>query len=227
MYGGQRWLRRRIIKRLPLSLRHRRTPAFKLLKTIEAACDEASRSNVHTNSLQSWLLAHREELHDVYAGFNPHCNGGEVAVVRWYMASCPLEMLPICIWLLGKCADRFRLYGLQEYRHHQSPRVRREVAKALRRVEAWAFLSDMAATYPDDARIQWFATAPNTHRPFGQRLARFKKSVDDSHAGEVVTPSRMPYWSIEKSWDYTPPKSVELIRRMLRRIRHWVRWGVN
>ena len=26
---------------------------------------------------------------------------------------------------------------------------------------------------------------------------------------------------------YTPPKSVRLIRRMLRRIRHWVRWGVT
>jgi hypothetical protein len=55
----------------------------------------------------------------------------------------------------------------------------------------------------------------------------YKRDVDDSHADEVATPSRMPFWSVEKSWEYTPPKNTQLIRRMLRRIQHWVRWGVG
>jgi hypothetical protein len=105
--------------------------------------------------------------------------------------------------------------------------VRKHVAKALRRVEAWSRLDEMANAYPDDAAIQWFAKAPLTHRPFRERLSRYVQSVDDSHAGEVSTPSRMPYWARESSWDYTPPKSIRFIRRMLRRIRHWVRWGVG
>jgi hypothetical protein len=85
----------------------------------------------------------------------------------------------------------------------------------------------MATLYPQDATIQYFANSPVTHRPFAERLSNYVASVDDSHAGEVATPSRMPFWALENSWDYTPPKSVQLIRRMLRRIRHWVRWGVS
>ena len=50
---------------------------------------------------------------------------------------------------------------------------------------------------------------------FAERLDKFTRNVDDSHAGEVVTPSRMPFWALERSWDYTAPKSVVLIRRML------------
>jgi hypothetical protein len=69
------------------------------------------------------------------------------------------------------------------------------------------------------------ATTPR--RPFAERLDRYTHNVDDSHADEVVTPSRMPYWALERSWEYTAPKSIVLIRRMLRRIRHWVRWGVS
>jgi hypothetical protein len=37
----------------------------------------------------------------------------------------------------------------------------------------------------------------------------------------------MQYWAMEERWHYTPPKSRDLIRRMLRRIRHWVRWGIT
>jgi hypothetical protein len=101
------------------------------------------------------------------------------------------------------------------------------VAKALWRLEAWLLLEEMATLYPEDAKVRWFAESRVTHRPFRERLSNFVKSVDDSHADEVATPSRMPYWAREKSWEYTPPKSRDLIRRMLRRIRHWVRWGVT
>jgi hypothetical protein len=94
-------------------------------------------------------------------------------------------------------------------------------------VEAWALLNEMAAAYPDDAKIQWYAGAPTTGRSFAKRLKRFTSGVDKSHADEVATPSRMPFWAIESFWTYTPPKSVAVIRRMLRRIQHWVRWGTT
>jgi hypothetical protein len=226
MFGKLRWLRRRPLIQLPKSLSYPRTSTFRQLMAIEAACLEAKAKSRDSYD-QYWLLPHRTTLRQIYAEFHPYYNCDEVNIVRWYMTDCPLEMLPICIWLIGKCADRFRLYGIAHYRHHRWSRVRIQVAKALRRSEAWALLREMAASYPDDARIQWYANSPSTHRSFLERLSAFTRGIDDSHAGEVVTPSQMPFWSIEKSWDYTPPKSVALIRRMLRRIQHWVRWGVH
>ncbi|MCI0333445.1 MAG: hypothetical protein L0228_09500 [Planctomycetes bacterium] len=207
--------------------RLRTTSTFTLLKSIEAARRRAATEQQGSDPRHAWLLPYRFDLHNVYGGFHPRCNEGEVDAICCYMAYCPPEMIPLCVWLLGKCADRFRHYGLQQFRHHPSPQIRKHVAKALRRVEAWSLLDEMARAYPDDAKIQWFAKAPVTQRPFPERLSNYVRSVDDSHAGEVTTPSRMPFWSLEESWDYTPPKSVELIRRILRRIRHWVRWGVS
>jgi hypothetical protein len=112
-------------------------------------------------------------------------------------------------------------------RHDPSPQLRKHVAKALRRLEAWVWLDEMARANSDNPKIQNYSRSRITHRPFRERLSNYVQSVDDSHAGDVVTPSRMPYWAMEKSWEYTPPKSRDLIRRLLRRIRHWVRWGVT
>ncbi len=196
---------------------YQNTREFKLLKQIEAECEHAVL----------WLLPYRDKLRQTFPGFDYFCQPNNVGLIHYYMAYCPAEMIPICIWLISKCADRFHLYGISEFRRDMSPNLRKHVAKALRRLQAWPLLEEMAALYPEDAKVQWFATAHITHRPFADRLSNYVQSVDDSHAGEVATPSRMPFWSLETYWDYTPPKSVQLIRRMLRRIRHWVRWGVS
>ena len=66
------------------------------------------------------------------------------------------------------------------------------------------------------------------HRPFAERLIELTSNRSTTRMRtKLYTPSQMPFWALEESWDYTPPKSVQLIRRMLRRIRHWVRWGVS
>jgi hypothetical protein len=167
-----------------------------------------------------WLLKHRSELRRAI-------QFSQLEPIKFYLADCPPEMVHVGVWLWGKCTDRFRLYGLSAFCHHPWPQVRRCVAKALRRAEAWALLDDMAEAYPLDPKIQWFATASIAHRPFHERLQNFARNVDESHAGEVFTPSRMPFWALDRSWERTPPKSREFIRRMLWRIRHWVRWGVS
>jgi hypothetical protein len=195
-------------------------PTFRVLRRIEA--DRMRRTVVASGSVidQNWLLSHRAQLRRLI----PY---GHIGTIKSYMRQCPPEMVPLCVWLIGKCADRPRFYGLDGYMDDPSPQIRRHVAKAFRRLEAWHLLERMARLNPDDARIQWFATAPPVRRSFPDRLKSYKHLVDDSHADEVATPSRMPYWAKEKSWEYTPPKSRDLIRRMLRRIRHWVRWGVT
>jgi hypothetical protein len=191
-----------------------------LLKKIEFERPAAISSSALREAPSGWLLPYRDE-------FRWAIQHGRLEPIKLYLTRCPLEMVPVAIWLWGKCADRFRLYGLSGFCYYQSPLVRKQVAKALRRLEAWSLLDDMVAAFPDDEKIRWFANAPISHGPFAERLANFKRNVDDSHADEVVTPSRMPFWAAERSWDLTPPKSVRLIRRMLRRIRHWVRWGVS
>jgi hypothetical protein len=96
------------------------------------------------------------------------------------------------------------------------------VAKALRRLEAWSLLDEMAAADPDNARIQYYAKAPITHRPFRERLSRFSSRLDHSLVAEAAGPSRMPYWSLYTPWQGKPSKSVEFIREILWRIRRWV-----
>jgi hypothetical protein len=203
----------------------RKSPTFKSLRRIELASDQLREKADTDLGKRTWLLPFRDELRQLLAGFDSRFDG-EVEVVRYYLLNCPRTMIAICLWLEGEFSDRRRLYDLKTFRNDPSPQIRRHIAKALRRLEAWSLLREMAAADRDDARIQWYATAPTTHAPFAERLKKYKRCVDDSHAGEVATPSRMPFWTGVSSWERTPPKSGAYIRRMLRRIRFWVRWGV-
>jgi len=205
----------------------RKSSVYKLLQRIEAASIQAQEKDAADTGKRTWLLPFRRELRRLLAGFDSRYDKAEIDVVRCYLLTCPQTMIAICVWLLGEFSDRRHLHELKTFRHDPSPQIRRHVAKALRRLEAWSYLRDMAAANRDDARIQWFATAPTTHAPFARRLENYKRCVDDSHAGEVATPSRMPFWAGVRSWERTPPKSVDFIRRMLRRIQRCVRSGAN
>jgi hypothetical protein len=205
----------------------RRSPTYKLLQRIEAASVRMQEKGAADTSNRNWLLPYRRELRRLLAGFDSRYDKTEIDVVRCYLLACPQSMIAICVWLMGEFSDRKHLHGLTIFRHDPSPQIRRHIAKALRRLEAWSYLRDMADANRDDARIQWFATAPTPHAPFAKRLENYKRCVDDSHAGEVATPSRMPFWTGVRSWERTPPKSVVYIRRMLRRIRRWVRSSAN
>jgi hypothetical protein len=193
--------------------------AFRALKQMEAEWSiEVAQGQNDSRQRLLRMLRHRPDFRRIIGQEHP-------AVIRLYLSNCSPEMAPLAIWLWSRCADRFRMYGLAAYCHDPSPHVRKHVAKALRRLEGWSYLRMMAAAYPDDAKMQWFATTPTMRRPFAERLEKFKRRLDDSHADEVATPSQMPFWALDPKWEPSPPKSVEFIRRMLRRIQHWVRWG--
>lgn len=166
----------------------------------------------------TWLLQFRDD-------FRRLLNDETLLVVHSFMFAGDRNLQPVFIWLMRRYANRFRLCDIDEFCCDPSPAVRKHAAKALRRLEAWPALSDMLRAYPDDARVRWFATAPIRKRTFRESLEKYSKTVEQSHADEVVTPSRMPFWRREGFWERTPPKSVLAIRRVLRRIRHLVRWG--
>jgi len=168
----------------------------------------------------TWLLKYRPYFHDVI-------HRGRPFYIRDYLNYCPAEMIPICVWLIGKSTDRFRQYDLKAFAHYPSPQVRRHVAKALRRLEAWAVLRQMAASYPDDQKIQWFALAPTVRRSFHERLQNFQRHVDGSQVPEVHIPSQMEFWAADLRWKRSPPKSIEYIRRLLRHIQQLVHWNAS
>jgi hypothetical protein len=200
---------------------YRQTGTYELLVALEAErawVDDESNARRAVHSLLP--SRHRRTLKLL-------SESGSLDVIRYYMAYCPAGMVPICVWLIGKRAKRYQTCDLEHLARDASPTIRKHVAKALRRLESWPELEDMAVLFPDDEKVQWYAKTPIAHRAFKERLNTFVHSLDDSHAGEVKTPSQMPYWAAQKTWDMTPPKSIELIRRMLRRIRHWVRWGFS
>jgi hypothetical protein len=205
----------------------RKSSTYKLLQRIEAASLQIQEETAGDIGKRAWLLPFRRELRRLLAGFDSRYDKAEIDVVRCYLLTCPQTMIAICVWLLGEFADRRHLYELKTFRQDPSPPIRRHVAKALRRLEAWSYLREMAAANRDDARIQWFAIAPPTHAPFATRLENYKRCVDDSRAGDVATPSRMPFWAGVRYWERTPPKSVAYIRRMLRRIQFWVHSGTS
>jgi hypothetical protein len=178
------------------------------------------KSQVAPSIRRNWLLAFREDFRRM--------RGDEtVTALRDFLRYGDPTLRHIAIWLLSQTADRFRLRGISAFCDDPSPQVRKHVAKALRRLEAWKLLEDIARANRDSRPIQWFAHAPLIHRPFRERLEHFVTTVDDSHVNEVVTPSRMPFWALDRAWEHSPPKSQFMIRRILRRIRHWVRWGTR
>jgi hypothetical protein len=136
-------------------------------------------------------------------------------------------MIPVCVWIISRLNVVPNLVELMSLRRSLSPQRRRHLAKALRRLHAWAALRQLAAENPNDDRIQRIATAPPSPRTFAERLKNFTSAVDKSHAVEVHTPSQMDFWSADHRWQRSPPKSIEFIRRILRHIHQLVHWHAN
>jgi hypothetical protein len=163
----------------------------------------------------TWLLPRRP----LFRSMN---RASAAPALRYYLLSCSRELKPVVVWLLGRSTQPSQLYGLSAFAQDESPIVRRHAARALRRLEAWSSLTEAARRFPDDRRLQWYAHASIIKRPYEERLRNFAQFVDSSKAAEAAGPSRMPLWFADLDWLRRPPKSVEYIRRMLRRIHRLV-----
>jgi hypothetical protein len=163
----------------------------------------------------TWLLPRRTWLRAIY-------QADAAPALRYYLLSCSRELKPLVVWLLGRSTQPSHLYGLPAFAQDELPIVRRHAARALRRLEGWSSLAEAARRFPDDQRLQWYAHASIIKRPYEERLRNFAKFVDSSQAAAAEGPSRMPLWFADLDWLRRPPKSVEYIRRMLRRIQRLV-----
>ncbi|MCO6047503.1 hypothetical protein NG895_26670 [Aeoliella sp. ICT_H6.2] len=173
----------------------------------------------HGKCGQGWLLAFRNDFRQILFD-EPAVN---FPLAR-YLRDCPPERPGYCIamWLLGRCAERTKSYGLAKLTDGDSPRIRRHLALALRRVESWPRLRRLAAEHPDDEFLTRLLSDAS-RQSFDRRLHRFSEHVDHSHEAEAALASRMPLWIRDTNWSGKPPKTASWIRVILKRIRYWVR----
>jgi hypothetical protein len=197
--------------------RHRQEGrTWEFLQHIEAKHAERVKSLDQELWRYDWLLPYRPNFRRVF-------DRGDAATIQIYLASCPEEMRLLGIWLLRKCANRFVLFSLPEYRWNSSPKVRKHVAKALWQLQAWHLLDEMAVEFPADEKVRWYARVRShrSNRPFGDRLRSFSPHVEHLRAVEIARPSHMPFWSRFDPWG-RPPRNASYIRSILERIRLWV-----
>ena len=224
-YDPERHYRQR--KKLTWAEDIRSSPLYQLLLRMEAASERASKLRHQGWKSHVWPMAFRQQLRRLFANYDVRSNHGEAAVVHLYMLTAPTPMIPVCVWILSRLHHTPSLDELMLLRRSLSPQRRRHLAKALRRLKAWAALRQLAAENPNDEQIQRLATSPPSQRTFAERLKNFTSSVDQSRADEVHTPSKMDFWAADRRWQPSPPKSVEFIRRILRHIHQLVHWKAN
>ena len=128
----------------------------------------------------------------------------------------------LAIWLLGKCDARLATSLIVDYRENPDPKVRRAVARALRRLGAWSDLKWFELNDPDTS-IQRLATVlAQRPRAFSDRLRQFAGPPSQVAESQDRFESRMPLVWDANHFDGKPPKPAWLIRRILERIRQAV-----
>ena len=127
------------------------------------------------------------------------------------------------IWILSRSQRHCVLPLVEDLADDPSPLVRKHVARALRRLEAWTALKWMSSRHPDDRAVQWFAKRPPIRVSFQERLAHYASRVDNSRAPLAAGPSRMKVWRCQQHWSGQPPKSPDWIRTILLRIQRCIR----
>jgi hypothetical protein len=191
---------------------------YEASRFLTALCDYRQEWVIAKGARQlptSWMLPFRDDFRKIIAGAN-------VATVEISLTHGDAELRPLLISLLSGMVDRFRTRRIAAYMNDPSPAVRKRVAKALRRMEAWSLLKEMSHKYPDDRSVQWFAQPRTSQFSFAQRLERFSRCVDRSNSHQAALASRMPLWFSYEPGDGKPAKTAAYIRRLLLRIRRLV-----
>ena len=130
------------------------------------------------------------------------------------------ESRRIALWLLGRSGNSKVIPILRLFASHSRRRLRLAAVHALRRLRARAELVEIAA-YDADPVIRQLAGSA-TQRTFASHLQRF---VNDDLSGVPRVSEREPQpllWNVSDSAG-RPPKSTEIIRTILERLRNLLR----
>ena len=122
------------------------------------------------------------------------------------------------IWLRGRCGGTFGTSSVSRFCTSSDRAIRKETARCLRRLGAWAELRNIAAGDPDP-RIRRIAT-PSPSQPYAIRLATFSQ-----HIPRRLTVRRKSELFVAPEVGVRqrhPPKPRWLIRMILERIHRLV-----
>jgi hypothetical protein len=128
------------------------------------------------------------------------------------------EVRILAIWLRGRCGGHLGTDSIAQYATSADATVRKEVVRALVRMNAWGKLAEIAKR-ERDPRIRQLATSRSS-ADFRVRLDRFAVHVTPA---EVTGPTQSFYVSPNVEFGkWHPAKSIEYIRQILQRIRNLV-----
>ena len=130
------------------------------------------------------------------------------------------ELGRIAIWLLGRCGRSYAAPIVAQLRHHDEVAMRREVARALRRMGALVELEAMSRFDPDE-RVRRLATSFGP-APFERRLSRYADR--EVRRVAMVEPGlRREFFALAPLTPGRPAKTAAFIRAILEHIRLLVR----
>lgn len=131
------------------------------------------------------------------------------------------EQLCLAIWLLGRSGARGTAPVLAAIAEYSSPRARKEIARALRRLCAWPQLRAMERSETDPLVLSQLRARKRELDP-----SRLRTCIS-SPAELVTAPTRsaMPYWMGVLPGRGRSPKSVEVVQLLLERISPKLRPG--
>jgi hypothetical protein len=121
----------------------------------------------------------------------------------------------LAIWLRGRCRGTFGTATIAKLRLGAEFPIRKEVTRALKRMEAWSILRNIEKC-DFDPRIRRMARQAEA-KPYDSRVTQFLRHVPQ----QPVSASRAPLY-VHEGFDPQagrPPKSPSLIRRILKHIR--------
>lgn len=173
---------------------------LKLLAEIYGACSASTNP--------SWPFRLRNKIRQVQA-----LNSRSVLSYVVESAGDPVLRL-LAIWLRGRCRGSLGTSSLALFATHPDDKIRKEVARALRRMGAWVQLREMADNDTSE-RIRRMATAEPL-RPYRDRLAEFS-----GHFAHFEVPSVSFPLFVSPEVDVRqgrPPKPGWVIRVILERI---------
>lgn len=186
----------------------------KLLRLLASVCAQQSTKN------KFWAIRSRPTIRRIRTK-DLNCQKGVRRALKVVIEQTHSdEVRRIAIWLRGRGGGSVGTEAIGQFRRHPDVRMRKVVTKALQRMHAWHLLREIAETDPD-LQIRKLAVQKPTEE-YSTRLNQFLKNVEHTSYGERSTTTTTPL-NIAKSVKLKVtnlPKSVELIRYYLKRIRH-------
>lgn len=129
-------------------------------------------------------------------------------------------ILILAIWLRGRCGGSLGTPAIARFARHADLQLRKEVARALKRMGAWCELDQMAKV-DASARIRQIASLRSS-RPFRDRVQKFSTHVayrpSDEHSSKHLFVAENVVLGKGR-----PARSRELLRVLLERIRSLIR----